>query len=93
MLKHARRPVASLCLTLLALNVAGCHRMAQQDPRTVIPTGGTTVGVERIRGVTMNDGRQIQFDRIPEASVLADTLRANVQGQPVVIPVSDVQRV
>jgi len=93
MLKQARRPVASLCLTLLALNVASCHRIAQQDARTVIPTDGTSVGVERIRGVTMNDGRQIQFDRIPEASVLADTLRANVQGHPVVIPVSDVQRV
>jgi len=93
MLKHARRPVASLCITLLAFNVVGCHRITQQETRTVIAADGSAVKTDRIRGVTMNDGRQIQFDKDPKAQVLLDTLRANVQGQPTVIPVSDVQRV
>jgi hypothetical protein len=92
MLKPARRPVACLCITLLAFNV-GCHQTTQQEPRTVIPADGSTPRSEHIRGVTLNDGRQIQFDKQPAAQVVRDTLRANVQGQPTVIPVSDVQRV
>jgi hypothetical protein len=93
MLKHTRRPVASLCIVLLALNVVDCHGITQQETRKVIPADGATVATERIRGVTMNDGSQFQFDKNPQALVLRDTLRANVQGQPKVIPVSDVQRV
>ena len=93
MLRLARRPVASLCITLLALNVVDCHKITQQEPRTVIPADGTAVKTDRIRGVTLNDGRQIQFDKDPHASVLGDTLRANVKGQPTAIAVADVQRV
>jgi hypothetical protein len=93
MLKHARRPVASLCIALLALNVVDCYRTTQRETRTVIPADGTTAAMWRIRGVTMNDGRSIQFDRGELPGVLRDTLRANVQGKPTVIPVSDVQRV
>jgi hypothetical protein len=93
MLKHARRPVASFCIALLALNVVDCHRMTQQETRTVIPADGSTPATDRMRGVTMNDGRQIQFDKNSRAVVVRDTLRATVQGQPTAIAVSDVQRV
>lgn len=93
MLRHARRPVASLCIALLALNVVDCHSITQREARTVIPADGSNVRTDRIRGVTLNDGRQIQFDKTPQTLVLRDTVRANVQGQPTVIPVSDVQRV
>ena len=93
MLRLARRPVASLCIPLLALNIVDCHQITQQEARTVIPADGTTVRTDRIRGVTLNDGRQIQFDKNPQAYVLRDSLRANANGQPTAIAVSDVQRV
>jgi hypothetical protein len=93
MLKQGRRPVASLCIALLALNVVDCYHITQQETRTVIPADGSAARADRIRGVTLTDGREIQFDKNPGALVLRDTLRANVQGSPTVIAVSDVQRV
>jgi hypothetical protein len=93
MLKPARRPVASLCIVLLAFNVVGCHHTTQQPPRTVIPADGRIAQNDQIRGVTLNDGRVIKFDKKPPAEMARDTLRANVQGQPTMIPVSDIQRV
>lgn len=92
MLKTARRPVACLCLALLAFNV-GCYHTTQEPPGTVIPADGRVVTNDRIRGVTLNDGRVIQFDKKPPAEIARDTLRANVQGQLTMVPVSDIQRV
>jgi hypothetical protein len=92
-LKQGRRPVASLCIALLALNVVDCYHITQQETRTVIPADGSVSRTNRIRGVTLTDGRQIQFDKNRTALVLRDTLRAVVQGQSTVIAVSDVRRV
>ena len=49
--------------------------------------------MERVVGVTLKDGRDIQFDRNSHPIVLRDTLKVDVANQLLTIPVSDVQRV
>ena len=93
MLIRARRPVACLCIALLALNQAACTHIRQEDPQTVIQPGGKGVPMERIVGVTLKDGRDIQFDINSLPVVRGDSLKAEVGNQPLTIAVSDVQRV
>jgi hypothetical protein len=93
MLGRARRPVASLCLVLLAFDVVSCHHVVKADPATnlsVEPGGATT---EHVVGVTLNDGRQIRFDPGTPSTVINDSLFSLVKGVPYGVPVSDVQRV
>jgi hypothetical protein len=93
MLVRARRPIASLCLALLALNVVDCVHIKHVDAQTVIQPGGETVRIEKIVGVTLKDGRDIRFDKGSRPIVRGDSLQAEVGKQPMAIPVSDLQRV
>lgn len=93
MLVRARRPIASLCFALLALNVVGCTHIRREEPQTVIQPGGGSVTMKRIVGVTLKDGRDIRFDKNSRPVVHGDTLQAQVGKQPLAIPVSDLQRV
>lgn len=49
--------------------------------------------MKNVVGVTLKDGRDIRFDQKTRASVRGDTLQAQVGGQPLATPVSDLQRV
>lgn len=93
MLIRARRPVASVCMTLLALNAVDCVHIKQQDPQTIIRPGGGAVTMEKVVGVTLKDGRDIRFDQGSRPVVRGDSLQAEVGRQPMAIPVSDLQRV
>lgn len=93
MLVRARRPVASLCIALLALNVVACTHIKRQEAQTVIQPGGGSVTIEKIVGVTLKDGRDIRFDKNSRPVVRGDSLQAEVGKQPLAIPVSDLQRV
>jgi hypothetical protein len=93
MLVRARRPIASLCIALLALNVVGCVHIKQHDAQTVIQPGGGTVTIDKVVGVTLKDGREIRFDKGSRPVVRGDSLQAEVGKQAMAIPVSDLQRV
>ena len=92
MLALARRPTASLCIVLLALNAAGCHQINQRDAQTVLQSNGSADTLKKVVGVTLKDGRDIRFDTKSRALVRGDTLEAQVEKQQVQIPVSEVQR-
>ena len=92
MLTRARRPTASLCIALLALNAVGCHQINQREAQTVLQSGTSADTMKKVVGVTLKDGRDIRFDARTRAFVRGDTLQAQVEKQPVGIPVSDVQR-
>jgi len=89
---RARRAVACLSIGVLALNQVSCYRITREEPRTIIPNGGSDP-MERVVGVTLKDGRDIQFDRNSHPIVRRDTIMVDVGKQPLTIPVSDVQRV
>lgn len=93
MLVRARRPIASLCIALLALNVVACTHIKRQEAQTVIQPGGGDVTKKNIVGVTLRDGRGIRFDEKSRAILRGDTLQAQVGQQPLAIPVSDLQQV
>ena len=95
MLKHLRRPVASVCLILLGVDIAGCvtRSVARREPEAIAPASPDAPVKEWIVGVTMRDGREIPFDRRPRATVVADTIHAMVDGAPFAVAFSDVQRV
>jgi hypothetical protein len=93
MLVRARRPIASLCIALLALNVVGCAHIQREEPQTVIQPGGGNVTMDKIVGVTLKDGRDIRFDKNSRPVVRGDSLQAEVGKQPLAIPVSDLQQV
>jgi len=92
MLARARRPTASLCIALLALNAVGCHQINQREAQTVLQSSGSADTLKRVVGVTLNDGREIRFDAESHAFVRGDTLETQVDKQPWGIPVSDLQR-
>jgi hypothetical protein len=77
---------------VLALNQLGCYRVTQEEPQTIIPSG-RSVPMERVVGVTLKNGRDIQFDNNSNPIVRRDTIRVEVANQLLTIPVSDVQRV
>lgn len=95
MLKRVRRPVASFCLILLSVDLAGCvaRSVSRHEPAEIRPPGTDAAVEERIVGVTMRDGREIRFDLRPRATVLGDTVRAQVNGTQFAVAFSDVQRV
>jgi hypothetical protein len=89
---NARRPVACLCIALLALNVVACTHIKQEEARTALQPGGS-VKAQNIAGVTLKDGREIRFDRNSRPDLRGDTLQAHVSRQPLAIAVTDVERV
>jgi hypothetical protein len=89
MLARARRPFASLCIALLALNVLDCTYIKLEEAQTVIQPGGGTVTSQKIVGVTLKDGRDIRFDKNSRPVTRGDSLHAEVGKQPLAIPVSD----
>ena len=93
MLVRARRPIASLCIALLALNVVECTYIKLEEAQTVIQPSGGSVKMEKIVGVPLKDGRDIRFDKNSRPVVRGDSLQAEVGKQPLAIPVSDLQRV
>ena len=93
MLVRTRRPIASLCIALLALNVVGCAHIQREEPQTVIQPGGGSVTMDKIVGVTLKDGRDIRFDKNSRPVLRGDSLQAEVGKQPLTIPVSDLQQV
>ena len=93
MLVPVRRPTASLCIALLALNMLACTHIKREEAQTVIQPVGSNVKMEKIVGVTLKDGRDIRFDRYSLPALHGDTLRALVRRQPLAIPVSDLQQV
>jgi len=93
MLVRVRRPIASLCIALLALNMVACTHIKREEAQTVIQPVGSNVKMEKIVGVTLKDGRDIRFDSYSPPVLHGDTLRAIVRRQPLVIPVSDLQQV
>jgi hypothetical protein len=90
MLVRARRPTAFLCIALLAQNLVACYHIAQ-EPRTIIPSGGVPP-MEKLVGVTLNDGRVIRFDKNSRPVLSTDSLQVEVANRPLAIPMSDVQR-
>ena len=90
---RARRPFASLCIALLAMNVLGCTYIKREDALAVIRPGGVSATTAKIIGVTLKDGRDIRFDSNSRPAIRGDSLRAEVNKQPLAIPVSDLQRV
>jgi hypothetical protein len=92
MLAPARRPTASLCIALLALNAVGCHQINQREAQTVLQSNASADTLKKVVGVTLKDGRDIRFDAKTRAFVRGDTVQAQVEKQPMGIPVSDVQR-
>ena len=92
MLTPAHRPAASLCIVLLALNSAGCHQINRREAQTVLQSSTSADTLKKVVGVTLKDGRDIRFDAKTRAFVRGDTLQAQVDKQPVGIPVSDLQR-
>jgi hypothetical protein len=92
MLPPARRPTASLCIALLALNAVGCHQVNQREAQTVLQSSASADTLKKVVGVTLKDGRDIRFDAKSRAFVRGDTLQAQVEKQAVGFPVSDVQR-
>ena len=93
MLTRARRPVASVCIALLTLNLVGCTHIERKDPQTVTPPGAGEATMKEVVGVTLKNGRDIRFDERTRGTVRGDTVYAQVDGQPLSTPVSDVQRV
>jgi hypothetical protein len=93
MLARTRRPIACLCVALLALNLVECTYVKLEEAQTAIPPGGGSVTVEKIVGVTLKDGRDIRFDKNTRPNIRGDSLQAEVGKQPLAIPVSDLQRV
>ena len=89
---RARRPVASLCVALLALNLVQCTYVKPQEAQTIVRSGGQDA-MKKVVGVTLKDGRDIRFDAGTRASLRGDTLQAQVEKQPVAFPVSDLQQV
>lgn len=94
MLGRARRPVASLCLVLLAFDVVSCHHVVKAEPGAGIPLRVDNVNTtDHVVGVTLNDGREIGFDPGTPSTVAHDSLFSMVGGNPFGVAVSDVQRV
>jgi len=93
MLGRARRPVASLCLAVLTLDVISCHHVVQTDPAATLSPSAEGPTGERVVGVTLNDGREIRFDPGTSSYVLNDSLFSLVNTQPYGVPISEVQRV
>jgi hypothetical protein len=93
MFVRARRPIAWLCIVLLAPNMVACAHVKRVEPQTVIQPNGESADAKKIVGVTLKDGRDIQFDRGSRTVVRADSLHAQVGRQPLAIPTSDLQQV
>lgn len=93
MLGRARRPIASLCIVALALDLAGCRRVRQRESAAVIQPGADGAVRERVVGVTLRDGRQVRFDQRTPALVRNDSLHSRVRAQAYGVPLADVQRV
>jgi hypothetical protein len=91
--KRARRPIASLCIALLALNAVECTYVKPQEAQTIVQPGAQDATMKKIVGVTLKDGRDVRFDVGTHASLRSDTLQAQVEQQPVKFPVSDLQQV
>jgi hypothetical protein len=93
MLARARRPIASLCLAILALDAVSCHRVVEREAASGIATrADSTTTVERVVGVTLTDGRDVGFDRGTPSTVVHDSLFSMVDGAPYGVPISDIQR-
>jgi hypothetical protein len=93
MLLRVRRPTASLCIALLALNMISCTHVKREEAQTVIQPVGSNVKMQNLVGVTLKDGRDIRFDRNSYPVLRGDTLLALVGRQSLPIPVSDLQLV
>ena len=101
MFGRARRPIASLLMVVLALDLAACTRVQMLDTPEVVYTGETGTLDERVLGITLRDGREITFDEHmsrdvrsrPKAEVRNDSLFSQVAGQPYGVPLADVQRI
>jgi hypothetical protein len=92
MLVLARRPTASLCIALLALNTVACTHITQVEAPGIVQPSGGSVPAKKLVGVTLKDGREIRFDKNSRPVVRGDSLQAQVGKRPLAIPVSDVQR-
>jgi hypothetical protein len=90
---YARRPVATLCVALLGLNLVQCTYVKPQEAQTVVQSGGRDAAMKKVVGVTLKDGSDIRFDAGTRASLRGDTLQAQVGQQPVTFPVSNLQQV
>jgi hypothetical protein len=93
MLGRARRPLASLCMVALALDVGGCTRVRRRETGAVIRPGESGQVRERIVGVTLTDGREVRFDAQTPAIVRGDSLHSHVARQVYGVPLAEVQRV
>lgn len=93
MLATVRRPVASICVALMALSLVRCTYIKREEAQAVIQPGSGEVTMKKAVGVTLTDGRDIRFDAGTRAFVRGDTLHAQVGKEPLAVRVSDVQRV
>ena len=89
MLTRGRRPIAYVCLALLAVQ---CTRIKQQEAQPLLQSGQGEVTMKKVVGVTLTDGRDIRFDAKSRSFVRGDSLQAQVGGERLAMPVSDVQR-
>jgi len=77
MLVRARRPTASLCIAMLALNTVACTHVRQVEAQTIIQPSGGSVPMEKIVGVTLKDGRHIT---VAAAAAAASAVGDSLQG-------------
>jgi hypothetical protein len=91
MLVRARRPVGSICIALLTLNLVQCTEIKREGVQPVIQPDRGDAAMKNVVGVTLKDGRDIRFDEKTRAILRGDTLQDQVSAQPLAIPVSDLQ--
>lgn len=92
MLGRARRPIASLCVVVLAFDVVSCHHVVKRDAGAGLPVNADNQPTEHVVGVTLTSGREIRFDAGAVTRLERDTLFSSAAQQPVVVPMHDVQR-
>jgi hypothetical protein len=93
MFRRRRRPVAPLCIALLALSLVQCTYIKREQAQAAIKPGGNEVTFKNVVGLTLKDGREIRFDEKTTAVVRGDTLQSELGKQPLAIPVSEVEQV
>jgi hypothetical protein len=84
-----RRAVAFVCLTVV---ISGCTTTRRVGPPTV-NQADVRSGRDKIVGATLNDGREIRFDKTPSTLFVGDTLSTSVDKQRTRFAVSDLREV
>jgi hypothetical protein len=93
MFGRARRPIASLCMLVLAFDVVSCHHVVKREADAGLKVNANSQPTEHVVGVTLNSGSEVRFDAHATTLLQRDSLFSAVGGQPYAVPMADVQRV